>query len=223
MASKKVTVLKFVGTVSLGLLTGTSYAMSDVILPFLETSSAASDTKSFRELVSTSTLRLTALSGVSGSAFFLAFIFSPSGYRHPYLFYTSVLCLGAHLSEYATEYVFGKPDAAAAPTATTASQRRAAQAQARKEKAAAKRMVASYDVLDDSRSDEGTASGEELLLSDDEVVVGGEELLRIESDFFKQTLLVRTALSGVGFAMAVLGIWGDGAHQVPDSFIFGEY
>lgn len=198
--------------------------MSDVILPFLESSPTATttDAASIRELISKSTTRLTALAGLSGTAFSFAFVLSPSGYRHPYLFYTSIFCLGAHFTEYATEYVYGKPES----VPTTASQRRAAQVQARKDKAAAKRMMASYDVLDDSRSEEGTASGEEL--SDDEVVVGGaggdeEQELRAQSDFIKKTMHLRTAVAGVGFIMAVIGIWGDDAYQFPAPVLVADY
>ncbi|KAI1176244.1 hypothetical protein F4777DRAFT_285052 [Nemania sp. FL0916] len=212
MASTKVSVLKFVGTVSLGLLTGTSYTLYSFTTPsLLEHSSASSAAKAFRSLASTATTHLTTLSGISGSAFFLAFVLSPSGYRHPYLLYTSLFCFGTRLTDYVTPSIFGEPSSTSAAT-----QRRAAVAQARKEKAAARRMVASYELLDDSHTEEGTASasGDDLV----EEEINGEEV-RSEVELFVRNQLVQTAVAGLGFAMAVLGVWGDGAHQFVDTFV----
>ncbi|KAI1157551.1 hypothetical protein F5B18DRAFT_644640 [Nemania serpens] len=207
MASKKVAVLKFVGTISLGILTGTSYTLSTFTIPsLLELSSASTAAKAFRSLASSATARLTTLSGVAGSAFLLAFAFSPSGYRHPYLIYTSIFCFGTRLTDYVTPSIFGKPSARSA-----ADQQTAARVQARREKAAARRMVASYEVLGDSHTEE----------VDNEFVdeeVNGEEV-RSEVEVFVRDQLVRTAVAALGFAVAVLGIWGDGAHQVTDKYL----
>ncbi|KAI0102195.1 hypothetical protein GGR51DRAFT_562865 [Nemania sp. FL0031] len=207
MASKKVSVLKFVGTVSLGLLTGTSYTLSSLTIPsLLELSSASTAAKAFRSLASTATVHLTTLSTISGSAFFLAFILSPSGYRHPYLIYTSLFCFGTRLSDYITPSIFGKPT-----SNSTAAKKRADLAQARREKAAARSMVASYEMLGESHTEESAASGSGDDLLDEEI--NGEEV-RSEVEFFGRSQIVRTAVAGFGFTMAVLGVWGDGAHQV---------
>ncbi|GAW20653.1 hypothetical protein ANO14919_101610 [Xylariales sp. No.14919] len=205
MASKKVTVLKFVGTVSLGLLTGTSYTLSTLTIPsLLELPSASTAAKTFRSLASTATTHLTTLSGISGSAFFLAFALSPYGYRHPYLLYTSLFCFGTRLTDYVTPSIFGQPSSSSSTT-----QRRAALAQARREKATSRRMDASYEVLGESHSDEGSPSSED----GSEEEINGEDV-RSEVEFFVRNQLVQTTISGLGLAMAVLGIWGDGAHQV---------
>ncbi|KAI1382123.1 hypothetical protein F4677DRAFT_400957 [Hypoxylon crocopeplum] len=212
MASRKVSVLKFVGTVSLGLLTGTSYTLSTLTIPsLLELPSASAAAKTFRSLASTATTHLTALTSLSGSAFLLAFALSPRGFRHPYLLYTSLFCFGTRLSEYVTPSIFGEPTSGAA----AAAQRRAALSQARREKQAAKRMEASYEVLGDSHSDEGagSASGEEL-----EEDINGEEV-RSEVEFFVRNQLIQTAISAVGFMMAVVGIWGDGAVGVSETLV----
>lgn len=67
-------------------------------------------------------------------------------------------------------------------------------------------MDASYEVLSTSdRDSEGTISGEEM---DDEV--NGEEV-REQMEGFRFVQIVRTAVAGIGFAMSVVGIWGDGA------------
>ncbi|KAI1820338.1 hypothetical protein F4861DRAFT_523379 [Xylaria intraflava] len=213
MASKKVSVLKFVGTVSLGLLTGTSYTLSTFMVPsLLEFSSASTAAKALRSLASTATTHLTTLSLLSGSSFLLAFVISPSGYRHPYLLYTSIFCLSTRLTtNYVMPSIFGTPTSAS----SAAAQRRAAVAQARKEKAAARRMEASYEVLGDAQSEEGNVSlsGEEAW----EEEINGEEV-RSEVEFFVRDQLIQTVVSGLGLVMAVLGIWGDGAHQVTERF-----
>ncbi|KAI1307769.1 hypothetical protein F5Y03DRAFT_115465 [Xylaria venustula] len=206
MASKKVTVLKFVGTVSLGLLTGTSYTLSNLTIPSLvELPSSSSAAKAFRSLATTATNHLTILSGISGSAFFLAFALSPAGYRHPYLLYTSLFCLGTRLTDYVTPSIFGEP------SSNSTTQRRATLSRSRKEKAAARRMESSYEVLGDSHSEENTssASGDEHL----EEEINGEDV-RSEVEFFVRNQLVQTAVAGLGLAISVLGLWGDGAHQV---------
>ncbi|KAI1649763.1 uncharacterized protein F4817DRAFT_14788 [Daldinia loculata] len=207
MASRKVSVLKFVGTVSLGLLTGTSYTLSTLTLPsVLELPSASSAAKAFRNIASTASTHLTSLASLSGSAFLLAFIISPRGFRHPYLLYTSLFCFGTRLSDYVTPSIFGAP----VSSFSAAAQRRAA-VQARKDKKAARRMEASYEDLGGSHSDE--ASGEEH-----EEDFNGEEV-RSEVQHFVRNQLIQTALAGIGFAMAVVGIWGDGALDVSETLV----
>ncbi|KAK7924823.1 hypothetical protein PG985_006877 [Apiospora marii] len=209
MATTKVSVLKFVGTVSLGLLTGVSYTLSTLTIPsLLDLPSASSAAKAFGGLSKTANTHLNALTGVAGSAFLLAFTLSPRGYRHPYLLYTSLFVLGTKLTDFVTPTIFGTSTSDASSRATR--RRRAAAATARKEKQAARRMEASYEVLGDSHSDEGamSTSGEEL---DEDT--NGEEV-RSEVELFVKNQFMQTALAGVGFTMAVLGLWGDGAHRV---------
>ncbi|KAI1466782.1 uncharacterized protein F4812DRAFT_432784 [Daldinia caldariorum] len=222
MASRKVSALKFVGTVSLGLLTGTSYTLSALALPsLLELPSAASASKALRTLASAASTHLTSLAGLSGSAFLLAFALSPRGFRHPYLLYTSVFCLGTRLSDYVTPSLFGAPPVSSSGGSSASASAAAAQRrQARRDrKAAARRgMEASYEDLGGSGShSDGTVSGEEL---DDEHEheVNGEDVRR-EAEYFARNQLVQTALAGVGFAMAVVGIWGDGVVSVSETLV----
>ncbi|KAI1459045.1 hypothetical protein F4805DRAFT_422430 [Annulohypoxylon moriforme] len=202
MASKKVTVLKFVGTVSLGLLTGTSYTLSTLTIPsLLELPSASAASKAFRSLASTASTHLNTLTAVSGTAFLLAFTLSSRGARHPYLLYTSLFSFGTLLTDYVTPSIFGEP----VSSTSAAAQRRAELNKARKEKQAAKRMEASYELLSEGHSDEDTSAGGEEFEED----YNGEEV-RSEVEFFVRNKLIQTAVSGIGFLMAVIGIWGDG-------------
>jgi len=221
MASRGVSVLKFVGTVSLGLLTGLSYTLSTLTVPsLLELPSASSAAKAFNYLVSTAKKHLGTLTSVSASSFLLAFLLSPKPVRHPYLLYTSILVASSGLvvSDFVAPYLFITKSTASSssPAASLAST-----AKKQKKERAAKRaqMEASYEVLGSSssaHSDEGTASasGEEIE-AEEEVAqdINGEEV-RTEVEGFLKKQMVQTAISGLGFLMAVVGIWGDGVAQV---------
>jgi autophagy-related protein 33 len=68
-----------------------------------------------------------------------------------------------------------------------------------------RQIDASYDLLGPDSNSEGTLSGEEL---DEDV--NGEEV-RQQMEGFMTSQIARTVVAGVGFAMSVVGIWGDGA------------
>jgi len=68
-------------------------------------------------------------------------------------------------------------------------------------------MEASYEVLGDSHS-EGSVT--EISDHDTDEEVNGEEI-RNEMEELALSNLVRTGFTVAGFAMSVVGIWGDGA------------
>ncbi|KAI3548641.1 hypothetical protein CSPX01_03070 [Colletotrichum filicis] len=221
MASKGVSLLKFVGTVSLGLLTGLSYSLSAVTVPSILSLPSASDAlRAFKNLYPTATTRLRLLTGVSATSFLLAFFLSPRAFRHPYLVYASVLTLTSGLAEQITPYVLkSSPESS---KESIAARRQAARDREQKRKAARiarqeARMEASYEVLGDTHSDgAGSASGDEssaAAAEAEEEALNGEEV-RGEVDGFRKTQLVQSAVASVGFLLSVIGIWGDGAIQV---------
>jgi autophagy-related protein 33 len=71
-------------------------------------------------------------------------------------------------------------------------------------------MEQSYEVLGVERESDNEGSSEDVF----EEEINGEEV-RSEVELFVKNHLVQTALAGVGFTMAVVGIWGDGVY---DSF-----
>ncbi|PVI06320.1 hypothetical protein DM02DRAFT_609889 [Periconia macrospinosa] len=92
MSNRTVPVLKFVGTVSLGLLTGVSASLSTIALPALLTLPTAVTARSTYTYVSSKTRVLSSyLRHVTTFALFSAYLLSPSRFRHPYLLYTSIL------------------------------------------------------------------------------------------------------------------------------------
>lgn len=71
-----------------------------------------------------------------------------------------------------------------------------------------RQMDSSYEVLGHDSNSEATMSGEEM---DEEI--NGEEV-RQQMEGFLTNQIARTAVAAVGFAMSVIGIWGDGAGEV---------
>ncbi|KAK0715610.1 hypothetical protein B0H67DRAFT_601121 [Lasiosphaeris hirsuta] len=230
MAARGVSLLKFVGTVSLGLLTGLSYTLSTLTIPALLTlPSADAASRAFDALTITAKRHLSTLSTVSGTAFYLAFFFSPRPFRHPYLLYTSLLIFGSQVavSDLVAPYLYLGPapasssssSSSAAAAAAAAAAARKQQAQLKKDRAAARAraMEASYEVLgagSDAHSEgAGSASGEELDVEEEHASVNGEEV-RVKVEEFLKKQIVQSAVAGLGFLLAVVGIWGDGVAPV---------
>lgn len=92
-----------------------------------------------------------------------------------------------------------------------------AKKQQQKERAARARMEASYEVLGGSDvHSEGTSDGAEELeaeLAVEEGGVNGEEVRARVANFLKKQM-VHTVVTGAGFLLAVVGIWGDGVVPV---------
>ncbi|POR36599.1 Uncharacterized protein TPAR_03287 [Tolypocladium paradoxum] len=187
--ARAVSLLKFVGTVSLGLLTGVSYTVSTLTLPtLLNLPSSAGASQAISSLTANLKAPVFALTALASAPLFLSFVLSPRSARHPYLVYTALLAV---LSTAAPRFL---PQPASRPAA----------AAGKKPSPRSARMEASYEVLGDVHSE---ATSEEEI--DD---INGEEV-RVEVESLARGYVVRTGLAALGFAMAVVGIWGDGASQ----------
>ncbi|ODA83815.1 hypothetical protein RJ55_02331 [Drechmeria coniospora] len=190
--TRAVSLLKFVGTVSLGLLTGVSYTVSTLTLPtLLRLPSSTSASAAISSLTAALRSPVLALTALSSAPLFLSFVLSPRSVRHPYLLYTSLLAV---LSTAAPRLL--------SPSTTCPSGRY--QQAPKKASSRAPRMDSSYEVLGDVHSE---ATSEEDMEN-----VNGEDV-RAEVETFAKAYVVRTGLAAVGFAMAVLGLWGDGSPQ----------
>ncbi|KAG4442310.1 hypothetical protein IFR05_002234 [Cadophora sp. M221] len=195
MASRTVSTLKFVGTISLGLLTGLSYSLTTLTLPTLLTlPSATSASKAFANLNASSLLHLRTLAGVSSTSFLLAYLLSPRSQKHPYLLWTTLFIVSSGFTEYLVQPYISK---------TTTSIRTV---KPKSKKGKGRQMDSSYEVLGASdRDSEGTISGEEM---DEDV--NGEEI-RQQVEVYMKVNIAKTIVAGIGFAMSTIGIWGDGA------------
>lgn len=157
--------------------------MSTLTLPTILTlPSASAASQSFTVIATNSLTQLRIFSGVSTSSLLLAYFLSPKRSRHPYLLWTS---LAVGLS--------GVTDLLLRPTSVKT-------IRTIKERKPKRGVESSYEVLGDSHSD----------ISEEVEDFNGEEV-RAEMEEFRFSQTVRTGISAVGFAMAVLGIWGDGA------------
>lgn len=189
--ARAVSVLKFVGTVSLGLLTGFSYTVSTLTLPsLLCLPSSLSASQAVSSLTASLRGPVCVLTTLASAPLFLSFALSPRSARHPYLFYTSLLAILSTAAPRLLPQPVPRSAASHAAAAKTPSTRA--------------RMEASYEVLGDAPSE---ATSEEDI--DD---LNGEEV-RVKVESLARGYMVRTGLAALGFAMAVVGIWGDGAPQ----------
>ncbi|KAF2477472.1 uncharacterized protein BDR25DRAFT_299403 [Lindgomyces ingoldianus] len=91
MPSGTISICKFVGTISLGLLTGVSASLATLTLPSLLTLKTATTARTTLSYLSSRTKVLsTYLRGITAFTLFTAYILSPRRFRHPYLLYTSI-------------------------------------------------------------------------------------------------------------------------------------
>lgn len=171
---------------------GVSYTVSRLALPsLLELPSSAAAADTLTHLVASLQTPLLALSSLTIAPFALAFALAPRHARHPYLLYASLL---AGLS-YAAPRFLGASGPVPAPCPVKKSTTTSSAARAR--------MEASYEVLGDVHSE--PASEEDM----DEVING--EDLRVHVQGLSRGYSIQAGLAALGFAMSVVGLWGDGA------------
>ncbi|KAL2267816.1 hypothetical protein VTJ83DRAFT_5093 [Remersonia thermophila] len=222
MASRGVSVLKFVGTISLGVLTGVSYSLSSLTIPALLTLPSASAAQRALDALSTAATRhMRTLASLSSTAFALAYLFSPRPLRHPYLLYSSFLVLSssAAASNLIAPYLLwlgpapgpSQPSQSARAAAVAAAAKKERERRAAAAAAARARMEASYELLGSDAHSEGSA-GEDLESTED-VEVNGEDV-RVEVEYFLKQQIVRGAVAGAAFFLSIVGLWGDGVATV---------
>ncbi|KAK3683203.1 hypothetical protein LTR37_020445 [Vermiconidia calcicola] len=149
---------KFVGSISLGLLTGVSYTLSTQSLPSLLTlPSAKPAAYTLNQTARLATLHIRTLSSISTISLALAFYLSPPRVRHPYLLWTALLAATSGGLNLAMD-----------------------------------------------------KSMKQRVVKDDVGDVNGEQVEKKARD--QQWIeFVRTGISGVGFVMSIVGLWGDGS------------
>ncbi|KAK5008919.1 hypothetical protein BJ546DRAFT_835072 [Cryomyces antarcticus] len=158
MSRNTIAVSKFIGTISLGLLTGVSYTLATQTLPSLLTLPSAKPAyHTFLHLQTLAKNNLRTLTAVAITSLTAAYALSPSRGRHPYLLWTAL-----------TAAMGGGVD-----------------------------FVLRHD--EDKLRQQG-GEGEN---------VNGEQV-QAAVEQFRIAEMVRTGVSGMAFAMAVVGIWGDG-------------
>lgn len=191
--------------------------------------SASTASKAFNTLTTTARTHLRTLAGISSASFFFAFVLSPRSFRHPYLLYTSVLVLSSRLvvTDPVAPYLFNLPQAQSSSASSSSSAPRQPRKDGHRSGAtAARRMEMSYDVIgSDAHSEATLDSASDQSIEDDTNTtptspdnVNGEEV-RGEVEGFLKKQAVSTAVAGLGFVMAVVGIWGDAAATTVDELV----
>ncbi|KFY38110.1 hypothetical protein V495_06749 [Pseudogymnoascus sp. VKM F-4514 (FW-929)] len=182
---------KLIGSISLGLLTGVSYTLNAIAVPALLTlPSSATASTAFTLLNTRAAQTLRIFTGISTVCFLSAYALSPRGFRHPYLLWSTLIVAASGSVDF-----FLQPGR---PTSSPALKERT-----RKDKGKAK-LDASYELLGDSNSEAGISDG------GSEEDVNGEDV-RAEMLGFKSLQALRFYLSGAGFVVSLIGLWGDGA------------
>ncbi|KAK4191926.1 hypothetical protein QBC35DRAFT_447718 [Podospora australis] len=217
MAGKGVSTLKFVGTVSLGLLTGLSSTLATLTVPsILSLPSAESASRAFDSLTEAANRRIRGLSAVSAASFLLAYYLSPKPARHPYLLYTTILIYSSQLAiaDLVAPYLNLANPGPVLPSSENKKKRD--ERKKRADAAAARaRMEASYEVLTTDVQSAPT-SEDDAVLSEPETENGEEVRVKVETFIKKQ--IVQGAVLCMAFTMSIVGIWGDGVIPVYGSY-----
>ncbi|KAJ5247675.1 hypothetical protein N7468_002658 [Penicillium chermesinum] len=177
------TISKFVGTVSLGLLTGVSYATSTITIPSLKLlPSAGTASRSLNEVKRLSRKHAMRLSGVANGLLLFAYTLSPPRRKHPFLIWMVVFSSSSAL---ATDYWFNR--------------------------SLGFQEWALETIRDTIGLSLGRASGrkdEDLVVVEAEEDINGEAV-RLDMDREGRLQYVRSLIAGVAFSIGVVGLWGD--------------
>ncbi|KAK2766124.1 hypothetical protein FQN54_007639 [Arachnomyces sp. PD_36] len=194
-----ISLTKFVGTISLGLLTGVSYTTSAISVPTLQslpTSSTAS--RALRDLQRHVRRNILTLSALTNVSFLTCYALSSPRRKHPYLVWTAALAaLGGAGVEW--WYNGGSSSLLCFIPGCAAWRGRSVES--------SKSDGSESDEKDEEWVVQGKASESGTIVDED---VNGE-IVRAEMDRECRIQRVRTWILGIGFSMSVVGIWGDGA------------
>ncbi|KAE8396316.1 hypothetical protein BDV23DRAFT_143828 [Aspergillus alliaceus] len=178
------TISKFVGTVSLGLLTGLSYSASTVTIPSLALlPTSASALRSLNEVKRLNRKHGLRLTNLANGCLLFAYCVSPKHRKHPYLVWMVATSI---MGTYGADYWFHRS-------------------------VGFKAWVQSF-FHDAGCTSFGSKSAQKR--DDDLVVVEAEEdvngeSVRREMDTERRFQCVRAVFSGLALAMGIVGLWGD--------------
>ncbi|KAJ5619160.1 hypothetical protein N7510_003144 [Penicillium lagena] len=179
-----ITVTKFVGTVSLGLLTGLSYSTSAVTVPSLQllpTSTTAS--RCLHEVKRLNRKHVLRISSLANTCFLFAYCISPPRRKHPYLLW---MCATSALASYGLDFWFNRQIGL---------------------------QNWFFSVLRDTSGltlgrKSSAKKEEDLVVVEAEEDVNGETIQR-EMVAERRLQCIRAWLSGIALSMGIVGLWGD--------------
>ncbi|KAL2219967.1 hypothetical protein M432DRAFT_544178 [Thermoascus aurantiacus ATCC 26904] len=189
-----ITITKFVGTVSLGLLTGLSYSVATVTIPSLKLLPTASHASlALKEVKRRARKHALHLSNLTNACILFAWTVSPRRKKHPYLIW---MVLTSTIGSFGMDFLYNREKGVVGWGKMVVQD--LCLCAAKKLKTAATATTKKDEDLVVVESEEG------------EEVVNGES---VEQDMDRERRLQRARawFSGVALAMGVVGLWGDGA------------
>ncbi|WEW56395.1 hypothetical protein PRK78_001838 [Emydomyces testavorans] len=235
-----ITVAKFVGTISLGLLTGLSYSTYAISIPSLQLlPTANSAAQPLKEIQLRTRRRVLTLSNLTIISFITAFTLSSPRRRHPYLIWTSLTALIAGLG---LECWFNRKDvswgypcmaslccgrsSASSPSSSWSPctldcsswiathlgyRRNQNQTDRRQEEEESNGNGSEIEILEEAEAMPTPTTGDQSVAPAEPAVDVNGESVKEDMERERRLQKMRTWILGVGFSMGVVGIWGDGA------------
>ncbi|KAL4933174.1 uncharacterized protein BDV17DRAFT_253089 [Aspergillus undulatus] len=178
-----ITVAKFVGTISLGLLTGLSYSASTITIPSLSVLSTSSHaSKSLYEVKRLNRRHGLRLANISNTCLIFAYSISPRHRKHPYLVWMAVM---STIGAYGVDYWYHRDNGFKAWIRSVA-------------------QDTGFLALCTGK----TQKEDDLVVVEAEEGVNGE-VVRRELETERRLQSVRAIFSGIALSMGIVGLWGD--------------
>ncbi|KKK14572.1 hypothetical protein P175DRAFT_0509769 [Aspergillus ochraceoroseus IBT 24754] len=179
-----ITITKFIGTISLGLLTGVSYSASTITIPSLSLLSTSSNaSKSLSEVRRLNRKHGLRLANISNACLLFAYSVSPKHRKHPYLIW---MCVMSTIGTYGADFWFHRRLGFKAWVCSVA-------------------QDTGYMSL---LCNKAQKKEDDLVVVEAEESVNGESV-RNEMDSERRLQGVRAIFSGLALAMGIVGLWGD--------------
>ncbi|EAW12648.1 uncharacterized protein ACLA_010740 [Aspergillus clavatus NRRL 1] len=178
-----ITVTKFVGTVSLGILTGLSYSASAVTIPALSLlPTSANASRALNEVKRLNRKHGLRLANLANGCLLFAYSISPRHRKHPYLVW---MCVASVVGSYGMDFWFHRQQGLKAWACS---------------------------VLQDTGcmalAGKAAKKDEDLVVVETEESVNGESV-REELARERRLQRARAVFSGIALSMGIVGLWGD--------------
>ncbi|KAL4953056.1 hypothetical protein BDW69DRAFT_166177 [Aspergillus filifer] len=178
-----ITVTKFIGTISLGLLTGLSYSASTITIPSLSVLSTSTHaSKSLKEVKRLNRRHGFRLATIGETCLLFAYSISPRHRKHPYLLWMSTM---SFLATFGVDYYFQRDLGFNAWFWDLAAD------------------IGPVRLFKKSQKKE-----EDIVVVEAEEDVNGE-VVRREMEKERRMQGMRAIFSGIALSMGIVGLWGD--------------
>lgn len=228
-----ITVAKFVGTISLGLLTGLSYSASTITLPALQSLPTASGAaRTLNEIQVRTRRRVVTLSNLTALSLLTAFTLASPRRKHPYLIWTSLVAFigGTGLECWTNRKTMSWDVLGLCSFSCSSSQdsssgvgfgswfathlggKKASTAKDRAlEEEESNGNGSEIEIVEQADAESANITREHSVAPDSEYETVNGESVKEQMERERRYQKLRTWILGIGFSMGVVGIWGEGA------------